>query len=504
MKVSYLLFLLLVSISTVLSVDDTFTGNDPVTVFGIPGDDDQNELISSVDVNNPGSHEEGWENPTIDKTKEFMENISRMINNFREGCTHRTEVVAPTSVALSRSKEDALYRAVFEFNEKKVKLYAVDRRSSGLANPGENPFEVTCIYGCLCDDNKDNHCSVSQKHCIEENKELDYVLWLYKHNRSNATWKARYVSPQDRRKYKGGGYDEKYDRESFIQMYDWTATLKEANEAIANGKVPSSYDFRQVAPQCGSNKVRNQNPCGTCYAVSASTAFSGRVCALSNYKYTAPLSCQSIVSCKLNKEKTEYLNGCTNPGGFSGSEFARMSGNSIDSPYSPKRAWTKADVTTWDFCHPYTAGKDELCGSSCNNRDAWKPSKISYSANITKTMLEFRTTGAGYERHMPPQYKGGPAMTQTDFDNIWNVCRYKISQGGPVTMRFAVYDNFNSYKSGVYIASGTKDGMHEVAVIGYGRDSGSGLDYWLAFLSYFVVYLLLILVLSLIRMLDCL
>jgi cathepsin B len=54
----------------------------------------------------------------------------------------------------------------------------------------------------------------------------------------------------------------------------------------------------------------------------------------------------------------------------------------------------------------------------------------------------------------------------------------EIITSGPVTASFTVYEDFLTYKSGVYHhISGTKLGSHSVKIIGWGEESG--VSYWL-------------------------
>ena len=53
-----------------------------------------------------------------------------------------------------------------------------------------------------------------------------------------------------------------------------------------------------------------------------------------------------------------------------------------------------------------------------------------------------------------------------------------VSKDGPCETHFYVYNDFFSYKSGVYKhKTGSKGGGHAVKMIGYGHENG--LDYWL-------------------------
>ena len=56
----------------------------------------------------------------------------------------------------------------------------------------------------------------------------------------------------------------------------------------------------------------------------------------------------------------------------------------------------------------------------------------------------------------------------------------ELSKNGPMELAFSVYQDFMTYKSGVYYhVSGSKLGGHAVKLIGYGTDPETGLEYWL-------------------------
>jgi cathepsin B len=56
----------------------------------------------------------------------------------------------------------------------------------------------------------------------------------------------------------------------------------------------------------------------------------------------------------------------------------------------------------------------------------------------------------------------------------------EIMKGGPLQVGFSVYQDFLSYKSGVYkYTTGGLLGGHAVKIVGWGVDSASKLPYWL-------------------------
>ena len=58
-----------------------------------------------------------------------------------------------------------------------------------------------------------------------------------------------------------------------------------------------------------------------------------------------------------------------------------------------------------------------------------------------------------------------------------------IHSGGPIGVSIEVYEDFANYAGGVYIRqSGTKVGDMDVAVVGWGEDSG--VPYWIVAASW--------------------
>ena len=142
----------------------------------------------------------------------------------------------------------------------------------------------------------------------------------------------------------------------------------------------------------------------------------------------------------------------------------------------------KMDLVSFDFCDPYsgrTSGTEENCGTSCLNPELWKTTKT-YNANISST-ITFSTSGIGSFRHVRPQSQTDKSYqwSQKDSDEVWDVCRAMIASGGPVGMRFQVFNDLSGYKSGVYEPAAGAVGaeFHEVSVLGYGTENGK--DYWL-------------------------
>jgi len=186
--------------------------------------------------------------------------------------------------------------------------------------------------------------------------------------------------------------------------------------------VPDNFDSRTQWPQC-IHKIRDQARCGSCWAFGASEAHSDRLCIASGGKINTVLSAQHLVSCDDNNY------GCD--GGY------------LD------LAWdfiVKEGLVT-ESCFPYSSqsGSVEKCATKCKNSEEWKPTK---------------------------------AKNARGFDSK-DDAKTDILTNGPLETGFYVYQDFMSYKSGIYKhTSGGLLGGHAVKVVGWGVEGG--VKYWIA------------------------
>ena len=107
---------------------------------------------------------------------------------------------------------------------------------------------------------------------------------------------------------------------------------------------------------------------------------------------------------------------------------------------------TDTGVVT-DSCYPYasgTTGKKTMCSMTCTGSGAFKP------------------------------YKALPFSSYTSIDDI----QMALYTGGPIETGFLVFEDFMSYKSGIYVhKTGAQVGGHAVKIIGWGTEGG--VNYWI-------------------------
>jgi len=188
--------------------------------------------------------------------------------------------------------------------------------------------------------------------------------------------------------------------------------------------IPETFDARKQWPTC-IHAIRDQGQCGSCWAFGATESLEDRFCIASKGKTNIQLSEQAMVSC----DKTDY--GCQ--GGYL------------------KNAWLfleKTGVTT-EACQKYVSGSgaEPPCKKTCDNGSA------------------------------PTYYfavKGSSKTVETEEE-----MQTAIYTDGPIESSFSVYQDFFSYKSGVYKhKSGGLAGLHAIKVLGWGDDTTGG-KYWI-------------------------
>jgi len=193
--------------------------------------------------------------------------------------------------------------------------------------------------------------------------------------------------------------------------------------AVAND-IPTSFDARKQWPSC-IHSIRDQGQCGSCWAFGATESLEDRFCIVTSGSINVQLGEQTMVSC----DKTDY--GCQ--GGYL------------------QNAWTFLENTgvTTEACQKYVSGtgQEPACKKTCD--DGSKPKYYMVVKGSSQTIAS--------EEEM-----------QTE-----------IMTNGPLEASFSVYQDFFSYKSGVYRhKSGGLAGGHAIKIMGWGVDA-TNVKYWI-------------------------
>jgi len=192
-------------------------------------------------------------------------------------------------------------------------------------------------------------------------------------------------------------------------------------ETPADENLPEEFDAKKQWPKC-IHDVRDQGHCGSCWAFALSESLTDRFCIASHGSVNEILSPQYLVSC----DKTDLA----------------CQGGYLD------RSWAFASNTgiSTEKCFPYESG----------------------SGYVPACIAKCKDTGSPIKFYRAKNAKGTPSVEQ-----IQN----QMYTYGPLEGAFQVYQDFMTYKNGVYKhISGSLLGGHAIKCMGWGVEKGT--PYW--------------------------
>ncbi len=187
-------------------------------------------------------------------------------------------------------------------------------------------------------------------------------------------------------------------------------------------ELPTNYHFADEHPEC-EHAIRDQAQCGSCWAFGATEALSDRFCLAGEDLILSP---EELVECDPNNY------GCN--GGYLNLAWEFME---------------KTGVVD-DSCYTYHSGDghEETCHTACDD--------------------------GSDEEFKAHKCVAGSVVHPTTVDSI----KQELYHNGPTEIAFTVYEDFMSYKSGVYQhKTGSMLGGHAIKLVGWGTEDG--VDYWL-------------------------
>lgn len=213
---------------------------------------------------------------------------------------------------------------------------------------------------------------------------------------------------------------------------------------------PASFDSRTAWPDCESlREVRDQSACGSCWAFGAAETMSDRICIHSGQKDQTRVSAEDLVECC-----SDCGYGCQ--GGFPGAafDFWKETGVVTGGLYADTKYCLNYPFAP--CAHHVPAGKYQACPTT----DFETPS-CSRKCTNGSDYASSKTFAKSVSSH------SGEAQLKTE-----------ISTNGPVEVAFTVYEDFPTYKTGVYQhVHGGQLGGHAVKMVGYGTEDGT--PYWI-------------------------
>jgi len=213
-------------------------------------------------------------------------------------------------------------------------------------------------------------------------------------------------------------------------------------------KAPDAFDSRTNWPECVTmQNVRDQSNCGSCWAFGAVEAISDRMCAYlgrTDAKFrNLSLSALDMLAC------------------------CRTCGSGCNGGY-PNMAWLHwrtAGLVTED-CAAYPL-------APCEHHSPPKhypacPSSIAPTPACPRMCADGTPTSSA-----PRYYAESTHSVSGEADY-----QAELIKGGPFEVAFTVYQDFETYKGGVYQhVSGPALGGHAVKLVGWGVDNGT--PYWI-------------------------
>ena len=306
---------------------------------------------------------------------------------------------------------DALYEQ-FPKLQDRINYFASHPEIVDLDQP-----EQSCINMQLCSDH-------NLMDLLAEEQPLDLTAHIEAVNSNpKSTWTAGVNS-----KFEGASLKEIKSIMGTIVDPDWTITLKARDDAVVNDDLPESFDARTAWPECESviNHVRDQSNCGSCWAHGTTEALNDRICISTGGSFTTLLSVADTT-------------GCCN---FIQCQSMGCNGGQVGSPwkwFEKKGVVTGGDFGTSGTCFNYTM---EQCAHhvtsdtlpSCDDVKKVEP-------KCSKTCVDDDTRSYDDDKHNANSSYGLRGV-----DNI----KADIYKYGTVTSAFTVYEDFLTYKSGVY------------------------------------------------------
>jgi len=258
------------------------------------------------------------------------------------------------------------------------------------------------------------------------------------------------------------GLNPRFDGVSFEYLKMLCGSLEDKGQhsllireiPIANA-IPTAFDSRtQWGAMCPSTKeIRDQSNCGSCWAFGCVEAATDRLCIQTQGKNMTHFSAEDVLSCC-----STCGSGCN--GGY------------------PSQAWswlrTTGSVSGGNY-HDYS-----LCWAyELPNCDHHTTGQYTPCTDLPSYPTPACTKACDTQSTENTTYAVDKHKSATSYGVSSNVAQIQteIMTYGPVEASFSVYQDFETYVSGVYVhTSGAYVGGHAVKIIGWGTDTGQ--DYW--------------------------
>ncbi|XP_030755407.1 cathepsin B-like [Sitophilus oryzae] len=232
---------------------------------------------------------------------------------------------------------------------------------------------------------------------------------------------------------------------------DFSRSFYQPGKAINTEVIPEHFDARLAWPNCKSIKqISDQSHCGSCWASSAAATMSDRICIKSNQNLQVFVSAEDLTACCW-----QCGNGCL------GGEIPRA-----------WVYWQKFGIVTGGLYNSSQGCKDYTlppCEHHVNMLS--RPHCENLTLDTPKCVRKCQDASLKYEHSLTFGQDVYQFLKEEEI-------QMEIMENGPVEGAIDIFDDFFSYKNGVYIR--TSDhliGGHAVKILGWGVENG--VPYWL-------------------------
>jgi len=247
------------------------------------------------------------------------------------------------------------------------------------------------------------------------------------------------------------------------QLKNHLGALKKGGSRLRRGKagkkpaklddVPDSFSSVDAWPQCAGiiGLIQDQSACGSCWAVSTTSAMSDRLCIASNAKIQTSLSALDLMACC-------NFCGYQCQGGYPDEAFYQFTYNGIV---------TGSNYTDDTLCKPYPI-------APCTQDPTTKKTKCPEEPEDDYKCEKKCQSTYKDESYKNDHYYGSDVLYFNQ-DNDGAIA--ELLANGPIVAAFDVYEDFYKYKGGIYqYTGGELVGGHAVRIVGYGVEKG--VPYW--------------------------
>ncbi|CAE7400406.1 CTSB [Symbiodinium sp. KB8] len=230
------------------------------------------------------------------------------------------------------------------------------------------------------------------------------------------------------------------------------AALPVRSYADSRISLPATFDERDKWPKCTiMQEIRDQASCGSCWAFGTVEGESAVVTC--GAEANTMMSAQDVTSC-CSGFTCFGCQGCNGGMPPTAWQFLTTKGVVTGGDYN-----TNGTCRTYEIppCEHHVKGPRPDCKEGGATPACTSQCDTGYSVPYAK------------DKHM--------AKSVYSLNSVADI-QQDIYQYGAVTAAFSVYEDFLSYKSGVYKhVTGSMLGGHAISIIGWGTESGT--DYWL-------------------------